>query len=675
MDNRRKLVRTVSAATAVVSLLAAVISTRALSQSSRYLTEVSSSLRTSDLNAATSIGNAFARTDELTLLLARQRQPRGEWTYLLKQLQESFIEFLGNDRHESVLPAETAKARYYLGRVMILQGNQNAARGWIEQSIELATSINDEVLAGQGKNTLGCLAAAHGDYRSARTAFHECAAVLIHVEDQENVCAIALRNLGLVERALGLDGTVSVRRAIALIERSSESKTWGLTSELLQDLRMTLCEMYWSQGLLDEATGLARQTHDDLQSKYVHMDLLDVDKHLIARSRHVNAIRFVERNLAALEQEREAAAEASKTKQAVGKTANRWQWHPLMDLQTELVSNHLSVAGTMVAEFETQSGLVLAWGELDFSHSAATAVAKRVYDRTQLVIVSDSEESLDEARLALEEAGVPLSRVRFVICDCETPWFRDQGPIVSRSESGDTVWFDSRLTRDDRTGRVVLDALPTVLRRNWKTRVADVPIHLEGGMLLSNGQGITVGSAAIVGVNREYGFSDEAITRELRRVTGARKWLFVNTLIGEPTEHIDLFMTFVSPTTVVVGEYADRTDPNAALLDETAAQLGRIVVNDRPLQVVRIPMPAREGIAFPSYTNVVSANGVLLVPSYSGEPKEKELKVKQVYEALLPDWDVQFVDCTRLGPAGGALHCLVSNLGDTPFTPVFSPKR
>ncbi|QDV41265.1 Agmatine deiminase [Stieleria neptunia] len=675
MDNRRKLVRAVSAAAAIASLLAAIISTRALSQSSRYLAEVSSSLRTSDLNAAKSIGHAFARTDELTVLLARQRQPRGEWNYLLDQLKESFVEFLEVDRHESVLPHETAKANYYLGRVMILQGNQNAARRRLEQAVELAVKINDNVLVAQAKNTLGCLAAADGDYGSAHASFRACSDVLNHVEGQENVCAIALRNLGLVERALGRDGTAATRSAIALIERSSESESWGLTSELLQDLRMTLCEMYWSQGLLDEAVRLARETQDDLQSKYIHVDLLGVDKHLIARNRHVNALRFVERNLAALQQVREAAVADPKTKQSLGKTVHRWQWHPLMDLRTELVSNHLSVAGTMVAEFESQSGLVLAWGELDFSHAAATAVAKHVYDRTQLVIVSDSEESLDEARIALVDAGVPLSRVRFGICDCETPWFRDQGPIVSRSESGDAVWFDSSLTRGDRSGRVVLDALPTMLRRNWKTRVADVPIHLEGGMLLSNGNGLAVGSAAIVRVNREYGFSDEAITRELRRVTGARRWLFLNTLIGEPTEHIDLFMTFVSPTTVVVGEYADRADPNAALLDETATLLSTVVVDDTPLRVVRIPMPDGAGTSFPSYTNVVFANGVLLVPSYSGESKEKELKVKETYEALLPDWEVHFVDCTRLRHTGGALHCLVSNLGDTPFTPVFSSKQ
>ena len=100
-------------------------------------------------------------------------------------------------------------------------------------------------------------------------------------------------------------------------------------------------------------------------------------------------------------------------------------------------------------------------------------------------------------------------------------------------------------------------------------------------------KGLPSERTSIVRVNREYGFSDEAISRELKRITGADEWLFVNTLIDEPTEHVDMFMTFVSPTTIVVGQYADHSDPNAALLDKTATRLSRVVVDGTPLQVVR----------------------------------------------------------------------------------------
>lgn len=674
LENRRKLVIAGTVLTVLVSLLIAVKSSRALNHSARQLADAKRSLQTADLQASESINAALRRSDELILLLARQSQPRTEWTYLLEQLKGSFREFVNNPRHPLVMPQETAAAEYYLGRMLMLQGNQVAARRSIQRSIDLADSINDQVLSGRAYNTLACLVAANGEYSTAHAALSECCARLDRVEGQENVLALALRNQGLIERALGRDGSKSALQAVERLEQSADSKVFGLTSELLQDCRMTLCEIYWSQGRIDQAVRLARETHDELKSRFIEVELPSIDKHLVPRNRYINAWRFAQRNLESLQQVQETISAEPESVRFPAETANRWQWHPLVDLTTELISNHLSVAGTMVGEFEHQSGLVLAWGTVDWTQSAALEIAKRVHDRTQLVILTDNEDSLDEAQTALEDADVPLNRVRFGVCDCETPWFRDQGPIVSRSSSGDMIWFDSRLTRDDRNGRIVLDALPTVLRRNWRTRVADFPIYLEGGMLLSNGKGVTVVSSAAVELNRQFGFSDQTIMRELKRVTGADNLCFVNTLMGEPTQHIDLFMTFVNATTVMVGKYDEQTDPNAGVLDSIATSLSKVVVSGKPLKVVRVPMPGYQHPWFPSYTNVVFANGVLLVPSYAGESKRVESEVKRIYQSLLPGWDVQLVDCSRLRYRGGALHCLVSNVGDTPYTPVF-PRR
>ena len=290
------------------------------------------------------------------------------------------------------------------------------------------------------------------------------------------------------------------------------------------------------------------------------------------------------------------------------KLGSRWQ--SLVDLKTEMVPLGKFVEATMVAEFDQQSGFVL-------------------------------------------------------------PWFRDHGPIVGTASGGHSVWFDAALTRDGKHDRHVLEELPRTVSRNWQTRVAEVPLHVEGGMLLSIGLGVVVAARTIVDQNRQYSFTDEVIDSEMRRITGADQIVFVDTLLNEATEHIDLFMTFTGPRTVVVGQYEDQTDPNAERLDRVAQTLGDSKVDGQPIQVERIPMlSSRDGV-FRSYTNVIYANGVLLVPSYPGIGDQVQQRVRQTYQRLLPQWRVEFIDCSQLCVMGGMLHCLVSNLAEAKFTPVY----
>ncbi|WP_145218807.1 agmatine deiminase family protein [Planctomycetes bacterium TBK1r] len=176
------------------------------------------------------------------------------------------------------------------------------------------------------------------------------------------------------------------------------------------------------------------------------------------------------------------------------------------------------------------------------------------------------------------------------------------------------------------------------------------------------GQGLTITSEAILHKNQDYGFSSDAITRELQRICGAKKLVVVKSLADEPTAHVDMFLTFVDPVTVVVGQYSDPDDPNAAVLDEVARQLSEMDHQGQRLHVHRVPMPKRGDNHFRTYTNVVFANGVLLVPSYAGH-ESLESEVRDTYQQLLPNWDIVFIDCSRIIELDGALHCLTANLG------------
>ena len=66
--------------------------------------------------------------------------------------------------------------------------------------------------------------------------------------------------------------------------------------------------------------------------------------------------------------------------------------------------------------------------------------------------------------------------------------------------------------------------------------------------------------------------------------------------------------------------------------------------------------------AWRSYTNVIYANGVLLVPRYpESDPASLEQAVA-TYARLLPGWRVKALDVGELHGLGGALHCISNNI-------------
>ena len=424
---------------------------------------------------------------------------------------------------------------------------------------------------------------------------------------------------------------------------------------------MTLCEILWSQGKLGEAIDACKQARENLETLLAEVKNSTLDSDLAALNRYLNAIRFADRNLAAL-----TNSGLNRNGSPRQPSADSWQWQRMVNLVTEIVPEGLSVKATMAGEFETQSGLVLAWGMFDWTHDVIAEIVRLVHDRVQLLVLVDNDESMDEAKSTFDLMGVPSGRIRFAACDYESPWFRDMGPLVGRSASGNWIWFDSSLTRESINTREVTDALPRKIRRNWKARVVPTSLHVEGGTVLSNGKGLSICSTSVIQSNRAYGFDDGATDREMRRVTGAKTLAYLQPLIGEKTGHIDLFMTFTDENTVVVGQYRNPKNPNGELLNRHARMLGELEHRDR-LRVVRMPMPEPSGEVFRSYTNVVYANGVLLVPSYSDA---MDAEARAIYQDLLPDWRIEFIDCTKTINRGGALHCLVSNLGETPYSPM-----
>jgi agmatine/peptidylarginine deiminase len=311
-------------------------------------------------------------------------------------------------------------------------------------------------------------------------------------------------------------------------------------------------------------------------------------------------------------------------------------------------------------EFERQETILLAYNDLVSMYPdlfLALARALRSSTRVSVLVDQGQSELLDELLTERDQQDLQLDRVQV---PHDTMWVRDYGPLVIKDRTGRRTVVDADYLQ---FGRPLDDAAPSLVAGARRLDLVPLHIDLEGGNLLSNGQGLLLSTTAVLDANGAQGRDDRHVEEFFRQFFGGEV-AFLEPLDGESTGHVDMFAFFTSADTVVVGAYDFDADPvNAAVLDRNAARLARLRLRDgRRLRVVRIPMPKCDDGVWRTYTNVVMANGVLVVPVYPESDAELDRAVVQTYRKLLPGWQVTPVDASEVITSGGALHCMTMNI-------------
>lgn len=317
-------------------------------------------------------------------------------------------------------------------------------------------------------------------------------------------------------------------------------------------------------------------------------------------------------------------------------------------------------------EFEPQAALLLGTAQMVQFHARTIVdVVAAVHENVRVVaLVGFKEERDDVARLLLD-AGLPGGCVTFFYLPVMSMWTRDYAPLSVVDAAGQVTFLDAAYRGE---GAAQDDGVPGKLGADFGVPVVELPLTMEGGDLLSDGQGLCLTSRRLITRNQqERGYTPEQVWALLQQHGGFTDWFPLPSLSGEPTGHIDMFATVVAPLTVVIGQYDPAVDAeNAKWLDWSAQQLSTRTTSRGPVTVARIPMPPHDDGVWRTYTNVVFANGVLLVPSYPDVSPELDATAREVFARLLPDWRVVSVDCSTLIRRNGALHCVTMGLPDLP---------
>jgi agmatine/peptidylarginine deiminase len=323
------------------------------------------------------------------------------------------------------------------------------------------------------------------------------------------------------------------------------------------------------------------------------------------------------------------------------------------------------------AEFERQRAIVLGCHELvDQVPELLAEIVAQVRSHVEVIALVNEVAECQRVQAALVARGLPPRGVHFAEVPHDTMWCRDYGPILRANQNGEVTAVDARYVHEARHQD---DEVPRALSRQLQLAVVDTPLQVDGGNLLSNGQGLCVTTRRLLQANPALD-SERELLATLRRSFGIEQLVVLEPLAGEPTGHADMFATFVSPQTIVVAECDPHDDAsNAAILARNAERLARVRTANGPLRVVRVPLPRHDRQTWPSYTNVLYANGVLLVPIYPSVDPQGGNRAVAVFRAELPAWKVVAIDATRLAELGGALHCVTLNLGPLKHIPRFAP--
>ncbi|MCD6498157.1 MAG: agmatine deiminase family protein [Deltaproteobacteria bacterium] len=236
----------------------------------------------------------------------------------------------------------------------------------------------------------------------------------------------------------------------------------------------------------------------------------------------------------------------------------------------------------------------------------------------------------------------------------DSVWILDFGPYWVKDGAGVLAAVDPRYYFD----RVNDDAIPYKLADLLGVNDFRPDLDYEGGNIMSDGQGLCVGTTDHL--IRNLPLTPDEVEVYLDAYLGCHKMIWLRPLQDEQTGHVDMFAKFVTPTTIIVGEYDPSDDGiNAQILDENANHLAvESNLAGQVLDVERIPMPSNSSrTVWRTYTNSVIVNSLVLVPTYVQAPVH-EADALDVYRTLLPSKTVMGIASDGIIVDGGAIHCV-----------------
>jgi agmatine/peptidylarginine deiminase len=340
------------------------------------------------------------------------------------------------------------------------------------------------------------------------------------------------------------------------------------------------------------------------------------------------------------------------------------------------LSEPMTIESRFPAEWEPQSGVILAWPHAGTDWAPRLAEVERAYvglvsavARFAPVLLCVADAALEERAAELLAGHVEPARLRFARLAYDDTWLRDSGPITLREGDGFrlldfhfTAWggkFEAALDDQLVAALEAQGAFGSAVRER-------VDFALEGGAIETDGDGTLLSTWRCLH-ERHPSIPRHEIERVLRDSLRQQRvlWLERGYLEGDDTDaHIDTLARFCSRTAIVYQGCQDRGDQHFGELQAMAAELAQLRTTvGQPYRLFELPwalpiLDQGRRLAA-SYANFLIVDGAVLMPAYGDEADGPAARV--LAEAF-PDREIVPVDCRPLIWQNGSLHCLTMQL-------------
>jgi agmatine deiminase len=281
----------------------------------------------------------------------------------------------------------------------------------------------------------------------------------------------------------------------------------------------------------------------------------------------------------------------------------------------------------------------------------------------------------------LSQAGVPLTKVDFLIRQTDDCWVRDNGPIFVHDAAGElkaTDWGfngwgqDAPFTLDD--------PVPTFVAGQLGLPVVDLnTIVLEGGAIEVDGQGTLMATrSSILEPLRNPGLTQADVEAALTQHLGVTNFVWLDGTPGgfeDITDtHIDGVARFSGQTIVTMGR-SDLVYYGLTNGDVNTLYAAQNAAGD-PFSFLILPLTQNDVVTTygfnlqfkGSYVNYYAGNTVVLVPTYNDPNDSVAINLLQ---GIYPNRAVVGIDMRNLYRNGGMVHCVTQQqplpLGAAPF--------